>query len=341
MDPFVGEIRAVGFNFAPKGWALCDGQLLPISQNTALFSLLGTFYGGDGKSNFALPDLQGQAAVGFGTAVTGTNYFLGEQLGEQNVTLLASEIPVHNHKVLTAEDPATVQAPAPDRALAPSTPGFAYNPSAALNATMSPFTLAFAGSSFPHNNMQPFADRELHHRDAGRLPAARLSSAAPDVRLRPATDADHAFFARLYASTRERELEHVPFGPEQREAFLAQQFAAQTLHFEQHYGAEASFDVVLIDDEPAGRLIVSRGGNRIRVVDIALLPEFRGAGVGAGLLRALLDEADAAGKPVTLHVEPGNPAQRLYARLGFAVVEPGQLHHRMERPVGGGQPKTA
>src|SRR5215216_3531810 len=96
-DPFVAEIRIVGFNFAPTGWAQCNGQLLPISQNTALFSLLGTFYGGDGKSTFALPNLQGSAAMGQGQGQGLSQRFLGEQSGSQTVTLLQSEIPAHTH----------------------------------------------------------------------------------------------------------------------------------------------------------------------------------------------------------------------------------------------------
>src|SRR2546423_15053622 len=96
-DPFVAEIRMFAGNFAPKGWALCDGQLLPISQNTALFSLVGTFYGGDGKSTFALPDMQGSVPLGQGQSTTGTGYFLGPQAGGQFFTLLASQITTYTH----------------------------------------------------------------------------------------------------------------------------------------------------------------------------------------------------------------------------------------------------
>src|SRR6266404_6639525 len=96
-DAFVGEIRMFGFNFAPTGWATCDGQLLPISQNTALFSLLGTFYGGDGKSTFALPNLQGSTPIGQGQSAGLSQYFLGEQSGSDTVTLLQAEMPAHNH----------------------------------------------------------------------------------------------------------------------------------------------------------------------------------------------------------------------------------------------------
>jgi microcystin-dependent protein len=96
-DPFVAEIRMFGCNFAPTGWALCNGQLLPISQNTALFSLLGTFYGGDGKSTFALPNLQGSVAIGQGQGTGLSQRFVGEQSGIETVTLLQTEIPSHNH----------------------------------------------------------------------------------------------------------------------------------------------------------------------------------------------------------------------------------------------------
>src|SRR3954447_10109917 len=99
-DPFVAEIRIGGFNFAPKGWAFCDGQLLPISQNTALFSLVGTFYGGDGKSTFALPNLGGSVPVGQGqSSAGGTEYFVGQTSGSETVTLVQTEIPVHSHTV--------------------------------------------------------------------------------------------------------------------------------------------------------------------------------------------------------------------------------------------------
>jgi microcystin-dependent protein len=151
--PFVGEIRAVGFNFAPTGWATCDGQLLPISQNTALFSLLGVNYGGDGKSTFALPDLQGSTPVGTGQGQM-HEYTLGEMGGSQYVTLLQSEIPMHNHLPVASADPADLQAPGADRAIARSSPGFAYSGSAP--DTMLDFqALGVTGSSFPHNNMSP------------------------------------------------------------------------------------------------------------------------------------------------------------------------------------------
>src|SRR5438874_4716730 len=96
-SPFVAEIRMFGFTFAPKGWAMCNGQLLPISQNTALFALLGTFYGGDGKSTFALPNLEGSTPLGQGQLNGGSEYFLGQSSGTDNITLLTTEMPIHTH----------------------------------------------------------------------------------------------------------------------------------------------------------------------------------------------------------------------------------------------------
>src|SRR5438309_9980118 len=115
-DPFVAEIRMFAGNFAPKGWATCDGQLLPISQNTALFSLLGTFYGGDGKSNFALPNLDGSAPIHSGQGPGLTQYFLGENGGTGGVTLLSTEMPVQAHALRwQSQDPAEQPAPSPAR----------------------------------------------------------------------------------------------------------------------------------------------------------------------------------------------------------------------------------
>ncbi|MDQ3817862.1 MAG: tail fiber protein [Acidobacteriota bacterium] len=155
-DPFVAEIRMFAGNFAPKGWALCNGQLLPISQNTALFSLLGTFYGGDGKSTFALPNLQGATPIGQGQSSTGTQYFLGESAGSEFVTLIQSEIPAHTHQVgANTDDLADIQDPGPQVTLGSAqglTPYFSGNQNTNLNFQ----ALSVAGSSFPHNNMMPY-----------------------------------------------------------------------------------------------------------------------------------------------------------------------------------------
>ena len=144
-------------NFAPTGWAACDGQLLPISQNTALFSLLGTFYGGDGKSTFALPDLQGRGAMQQGQGSGLSDYFLGQQAGSEAVTLLLSEIPSHTHNVLARNAQSGANpAPAPDQALSKSAGGAAYTAASANLTQMNPQAIGITGSSFPHNNMQPY-----------------------------------------------------------------------------------------------------------------------------------------------------------------------------------------
>ena len=135
----------------------------------------------------------------------------------------------------------------------------------------------------------------------------------------------------MYASTRAEELAVVPWDDAQKDAFLRSQFAAQDAWWRENY-ADASFDVVVVDGEPAGRLYVHRGPSEIRIVDIALLPEHRGKGIGTALLSDLLSEADAAGKSVTIHVERLNPALRLYERLGFSVAEDKGVYLFLERP---------
>jgi microcystin-dependent protein len=155
-DPFVAEIRIFPFNFAPKGWAWCDGQLLPLSQNTALFSLLGTTYGGNGKSNFALPDLQGRAPMHPGQGSGLSLHDLGETGGSETVTLLESEIPAHAHALRASVEPADGRLPSPSVALATSTGAFAYAPGGSPIAAMAPEALPPAGGDQPHNNMQPY-----------------------------------------------------------------------------------------------------------------------------------------------------------------------------------------
>jgi microcystin-dependent protein len=158
-DPFVAEIRIFPFNFAPKGWAFCDGQLLPISQNTALFSLLGTTYGGDGKSTFALPDLQGSAAMHPGQGQGLSLYDLGQTGGSEFVTLLQSEMPAHQHNVGMANTASgnSLTPVASTWATTPSGRGllFVYH-SGPPTAKMLADTILPAGGSLPHNNMQPY-----------------------------------------------------------------------------------------------------------------------------------------------------------------------------------------
>jgi microcystin-dependent protein len=154
-DPFVAEIRIFPFNFAPTGWAFCDGQLLPLSQNTALFSLLGTTYGGDGKSNFALPDMQGNAPMHPGQGPGLSLHDLGETGGSETVPLLESEIPSHSHSVSGSNGPANLQAPAADRVLGRANANVFLDTPGNL-VTMAPASLAPAGGGLPHNNMQPY-----------------------------------------------------------------------------------------------------------------------------------------------------------------------------------------
>lgn len=157
-DNFVAEIRIFPFNFAPTGWALCNGQLLPISQNTALFSLLGTYYGGNGQSTFGLPDLQGRAAMHSGQGPGLSQRFLGEQGGEATVTLLISEMPAHTHLVNAKigggqSNPANMVW---GTASAAKVAALFYAPVASSPLTMNPGAISVTGSSFPHNNMMPY-----------------------------------------------------------------------------------------------------------------------------------------------------------------------------------------
>lgn len=155
-DPFLAEIRLFPFNFPPRNWAFCDGQLLPLSQNTALFSLLGTTYGGNGKSNFALPNLQGRAAMQPGQGPGLSLHDLGETGGSQTVTLLESEMPAHSHTLRSL--------PAPGDAPTPASFSFARtigatpyrDPAGAQLTAMAPEMLSPAGGGLPHNNMQPY-----------------------------------------------------------------------------------------------------------------------------------------------------------------------------------------
>lgn len=156
-NPFVAEIRIFPFNFPPKGWAFCDGQILPISQNTALFSLLGTIYGGDGKSNFALPNLDGNAPMHPGQGPGLSLHDLGETGGSDTVTLLESEMPAHPHSLMASALVADIDQPSPSVALARSTPAQLYTtPGTTPLVPMADQTIAPAGGDQPHNNLMPY-----------------------------------------------------------------------------------------------------------------------------------------------------------------------------------------
>jgi microcystin-dependent protein len=160
-DPYIGEIRIFAGNFAPNGWFFCNGQLLPISQYSALFSILGVQYGGNGTTNFGLPNLQGSVPVGSGDGPGLTPRIVGEMGGSDNVSLLSTEMPAHNHRPMGYATDGTTTAPAGDVWAQTSVSGrHGVTPVALFNTTpdtpMSPMALGVNGSSMPHNNMQPF-----------------------------------------------------------------------------------------------------------------------------------------------------------------------------------------
>ena len=157
-DPFVAEIRIFPFNFAPKGWAWCNGQIMPISQNTALFSLLGTNYGGDGKSTFALPNMQGNAPMFWGQGPGLSLHDLGELGGSQTVTLLESEIPSHSHSWQASNSAGIAQSPVANL-LAGGVGGIAMYAVPPPPGSLTPLAdnaLPPAGGDLPHNNMMPY-----------------------------------------------------------------------------------------------------------------------------------------------------------------------------------------
>jgi microcystin-dependent protein len=152
-EPFVGQISIGGFNFAPRGWAQCNGQLMPIQQNTALFALLGTTYGGNGQTTYALPDLRGRAPMCFGNGPGLTPRPLGDVTGSESVALLPTEMPTHTHAV-SAQSSRADRGNALGAQLA-ATADAIYSTSVP-SSTLAPTSVSASGSGFPHNNMQPF-----------------------------------------------------------------------------------------------------------------------------------------------------------------------------------------
>lgn len=163
MDPFIGEIRMVGFNFAPNGWALCNGQLLSISQNTALFSLIGTFYGGDGVQTFALPNLQSRVPVHQGQGLGLSVYTIGQAGGTENVTLVANQMPSHNHTVGVSNLAGSASDPT-NNLLAQANTGTPRQPNLNVpnfvpppaTGSLAPTAVSMAGGNQPHPNIQPY-----------------------------------------------------------------------------------------------------------------------------------------------------------------------------------------
>ena len=161
-EPFLGEIRMVGWNFAANGWALCNGQLMSISQYSALFSLLGTTYGGNGTTNFALPDLQGRVPINQGTGLGLSPYTIGQSSGSENITLLANQMPVHSHLMGVSNLPGAVADPT-NAISGQGNAGGGRSPvpvsnyvSTAATGTLAPTAIASSGGNLPHSNIQPF-----------------------------------------------------------------------------------------------------------------------------------------------------------------------------------------
>ena len=158
MDPYVAEIRIFANNFAPVGWALCNGQTLPISQNTALFSLLGTQYGGNGQTTFGLPNLQGRVAMGKGQGPGLSSRVIGELTGNENQTLISAEVPAHNHLIQCSTSAGTDPGPGGNIAAAAGSERSlaAYNDSGVAGIILHPAAISSVGSGAPHNNMAPY-----------------------------------------------------------------------------------------------------------------------------------------------------------------------------------------
>lgn len=155
-NQFLGEIRSLGFNFAPVNWALCTGQTLPISQYSALFSLIGTYYGGNGTTNFQLPNLQGNVPMHWGNGTGLSSYVIGETAGAATVTVATSEMPSHNHVVQVGEGGTVTGTPSPTTWLSESKPATTYVNTGAPNAPLNLTAIGIAGGNIPHDNSQPY-----------------------------------------------------------------------------------------------------------------------------------------------------------------------------------------
>jgi microcystin-dependent protein len=176
-EPYLGQLMYTGFGFPPHGWAQCNGQLLPISQNTALFALIGTFYGGNGQTTFALPDMRGRVPIHQGQGQGLSPYVIGQESGTEQVTLLTSEMPQHTHTLVASTNKAETSAPAAGsmlgRAVALTQLPLVYIPSASStgSAVMNPASIGVAGGSFPFEVLQPVLTVNCNIALAGVFPA--------------------------------------------------------------------------------------------------------------------------------------------------------------------------
>jgi len=155
-DPFLGEVRCFGFNFAPVNWASCNGQLMPISQNAALFNLIGTIYGGNGQSTFALPNLQSRVPVHQGTDRSGTSYVAGEISGVEQLMLSTTEIPVHSHSISATTNIAVLKRPISGTRYAASSGGNTFYAAPSSMTAIAPSTISATGGNQFHPNIQPY-----------------------------------------------------------------------------------------------------------------------------------------------------------------------------------------
>ena len=153
-EPYLGEIRMVGFNFAPRGWAMCNGQLVSIAQNSALFALVGTIYGGDGQSTFALPDLRGRLPLHQGQGPGLSSYVIGESTGVESVTLISTQLPMHQHGVVVARDGTRTSSPSGNLLASGEADVYTHDTGSAVQ--MSPQEITLAGGSQAHPNLQPY-----------------------------------------------------------------------------------------------------------------------------------------------------------------------------------------
>lgn len=165
--------------------------------------------------------------------------------------------------------------------------------------------------------------------DSATIPDTPASDRLHSVTLRPENPADQPFLLQLYASTRAEEMKLVPWDAAQKEAFLRTQFQLQALHYHKHY-PDAGYSVILLEGRPIGRLYLDRGPEKFELLDIALVPQHRGAGIGTALMRQVITEAASARKPLYIYVERDNPALRLYERLGFRLINEVGIHFFME-----------
>ncbi len=334
-EPFLAEIRIFGFSIAPRGWAFCDGQIMSIQQNTALFSLLGTYYGGNGQTNFALPNFQGTVPMHWGNGAGLSPYVIGETIGSPNVNLLQSEMPMHNHVI---EDRDPQQGPGHRHAGADDMAGRLLAGQAvqrsgafAVGDVLAQGDLA-DGRQPAAREHAALSGAQFLHRARGYLSGAQLTRVRRDVAVRclrtsrrtavaglcPAAGARGGYSVsvpalRLDPRGRGGAGRRVDAGAEGRLPCDAIRRSAPPLpdpHPRLRLAGAGH------RGEPMGRLYLENRVSRLHVVDIALLPAWRGSGVGSAILKALIALAQAQGKGVGIS---SRNSIRRYASIAVSV----------------------